>query len=117
MREFDGSPLRIPPVKKPKHKYGSFTYNASVVQHRLPLSVRESVSIDTFKTRLKKFYFNKGLVYVCVSLSSVLTSVFRMWCLVMRLHTYICLYFNTWSFHVILCERSLMLQLLLVLSL
>ena len=58
-QDFDKTGLRVPPVEKSKYKYRSFRYAAPVVWKRLPRSVREHFSIDTFKTRLKTFYFNK----------------------------------------------------------
>ena len=56
---YDRTGLRIPPVEKLRHKYRSFSYAVPVVWNRLRCSVLESVCIDTFKTRLETFYFNK----------------------------------------------------------
>ena len=53
--------LRIPPVEKLKYKFRSLRYAATVDGNKLPRSIREGVGIDTFKTRLKTFYFNKWL--------------------------------------------------------
>ena len=58
---YDRTGLRIPPVEKLRYKCRSFRYAASVVWNRLPRAIRESVCIDTFKARLKTFYFNKWL--------------------------------------------------------
>ena len=60
-QDYDRTGLRIPPVEKLRYKCRSFRYAAPVVWNRLPRSIRESVCIDTFKTRLKTFYFNEWL--------------------------------------------------------
>ena len=60
-QEYDRTGLRIPPVEKLKYKSRNFTYADPVVWNRLPRSVRQSVCIYTFKTRLKTCYFNKWL--------------------------------------------------------
>ena len=53
--------LRIPPLEKLTYKCRSFRYAAPVVWNKLPRSIRESYCIDTFKIRLKTFYFKKWL--------------------------------------------------------
>ena len=60
-QNYDRTGLRIPAVENLKYKCRSFRYAAPVVWNRLPSSIRESVCIDTFKTRLKTFYFNNWL--------------------------------------------------------
>ena len=58
---YDRIGLRVPSVEKLKYKCRSVRYAFPVVLNRLPRRVRESVGIDTFKTRRKTIYFNKWL--------------------------------------------------------
>ena len=60
-QDYDRTGLRIHPVEKLRYKCRRFRYAAPVVWNRIPRSVRKSVCIDTFKTRLKTGYFNKWL--------------------------------------------------------
>ena len=58
---YDRTDLKTPPVKKLRYKSRSVRYAAPITLNRLSRSVRESVCIKTFKTRLQTFYFNKWL--------------------------------------------------------
>ena len=58
-QNYDRTGLRILPVEKLKYKCRSFRYAVPVIWNRLPRSIRKSVCIDIFKTRLKTFHFNK----------------------------------------------------------
>ena len=58
-QDYDRTGLRIPPVEKLRCKCKSFSYADRVVWNRLPRSIRKSVCIDIFKTRLKTFHFSK----------------------------------------------------------
>ena len=62
-QDYDKTGLRIPPVEKLRYKFRSFRKAAPVVWIRLrrskKINVRKGVSIDTTKSKLKTFYFNK----------------------------------------------------------
>ena len=58
-QDYNRTGLRTPPVENLRYKCRSFRYAAPVVWNRLPRSGRESVCIESFKTRLKTFYFSK----------------------------------------------------------
>ena len=60
-QDYDRTGLRVPPVEKLKYICRSFRFAAPVVLNRQPRSVRKSICINTIKTRLKTFYFNKWL--------------------------------------------------------